>query len=70
LAHATVWLNLKDTYRAVWGWQILFVPEKIPGMIWSMLEDYKQVFYLILTIHFDRNFNQKREAGYQCGRIL
>ncbi|KAH9057785.1 glycosyl hydrolase family 92-domain-containing protein [Lactarius vividus] len=34
--------SIWDTFRAVWGWQILFAPERIPGMVQSMLQDYKE----------------------------
>ncbi|KAI9455755.1 glycosyl hydrolase family 92-domain-containing protein [Lactarius psammicola] len=34
--------SIWDTFRAVWGWQILFSPERIPGMVQSMLQDYKE----------------------------
>jgi hypothetical protein len=34
---------VKDTYRAEWSWLILFAPERLPGMITSMLQDYKEV---------------------------
>ena len=35
--------HTQDTFRAVWGWQILFAPERIPAMVQSMLQDYKEV---------------------------
>ncbi|KAH6899571.1 alpha-1,2-mannosidase [Coprinopsis sp. MPI-PUGE-AT-0042] len=38
--------SIWDTYRAIWGFQILFVPERIPGMIQSMLADYRQSGWL------------------------
>jgi predicted alpha-1,2-mannosidase len=31
-----------DTYRAEWAWLILFAPDRIPGMVQSMLQDYKE----------------------------
>ncbi|KAF9224665.1 hypothetical protein BS17DRAFT_780264 [Gyrodon lividus] len=31
-----------DTYRAEWAWLVLFAPERLPGMVQSMLQDYKQ----------------------------
>ncbi|KIJ59754.1 glycoside hydrolase family 92 protein [Hydnomerulius pinastri MD-312] len=31
-----------DTFRAEWAWLILFAPERIPGMVQSMLQDYKE----------------------------
>ncbi|KAI9566681.1 glycoside hydrolase family 92 protein [Boletus coccyginus] len=31
-----------DTYRAEWAWLILFAPERIPGMIQSMIQDYDE----------------------------
>lgn len=31
-----------DTYRAEWAWLILFAPERIPGMVQSMLQDYQE----------------------------
>ncbi|EPS99718.1 hypothetical protein FOMPIDRAFT_161389 [Fomitopsis schrenkii] len=29
-----------DTYRAEWAWLILLAPERVPGMVRSMLQDY------------------------------
>ncbi|TFK70503.1 glycoside hydrolase family 92 protein [Pluteus cervinus] len=34
--------SIWDTFRAEWAWQILMIPERIPGMITSMLADYKE----------------------------
>ncbi|TDL14546.1 glycoside hydrolase family 92 protein [Rickenella mellea] len=34
--------SIWDTYRAAWAWQLLFAPERIPGMITSMLQDYRE----------------------------
>ncbi|KAG1733237.1 glycoside hydrolase family 92 protein [Suillus paluster] len=34
--------SIWDTYRAEWAWLILFAPERIPGMVQSMLQDYKE----------------------------
>ncbi|KZV62243.1 glycoside hydrolase family 92 protein [Peniophora sp. CONT] len=34
--------SLWDTYRAAWTWQILFAPERIPGMVQSMLNDFQE----------------------------
>ncbi|EIM85302.1 uncharacterized protein STEHIDRAFT_60062 [Stereum hirsutum FP-91666 SS1] len=34
--------SIWDTFRAEWAWQILLVPERIPGMVQSMLQDYKE----------------------------
>ncbi|KAF8075749.1 glycoside hydrolase family 92 protein [Lyophyllum atratum] len=34
--------SIWDTYRAEWAFLILFAPERLPGMISSMLADYKQ----------------------------
>ncbi|KAJ7174646.1 glycoside hydrolase family 92 protein [Mycena filopes] len=31
-----------DTFRAEWAWLILFAPERVPGMITSMLQDYQE----------------------------
>ncbi|KAI1790667.1 glycoside hydrolase family 92 protein [Ganoderma leucocontextum] len=31
-----------DTFRAEWAWQILLAPERISGMVQSMLQDYKE----------------------------
>lgn len=36
-------LHLQDTYRAAWAWLIFFAPERVPDMITSMLQDYKEV---------------------------
>ncbi|KAF9447322.1 glycoside hydrolase family 92 protein [Macrolepiota fuliginosa MF-IS2] len=35
-----------DTFRAAWGWQILFAPERVPGFINSMLADFKESGWL------------------------
>ncbi|KAL5534025.1 hypothetical protein ACEPAG_485 [Sanghuangporus baumii] len=34
--------SIWDTFRAAWAWQILLVPERIPAMVTSMLQDYKE----------------------------
>ncbi|KAI0315644.1 glycosyl hydrolase family 92-domain-containing protein [Amylostereum chailletii] len=34
--------SIWDTYRAAWAWQILLAPERIPGMVQSMLQDDKE----------------------------
>ncbi|KAG9309751.1 glycoside hydrolase family 92 protein [Chiua virens] len=34
--------SIWDTYRAEWAWLILFAPERIPGMVQSMIQDYKE----------------------------
>ncbi|KAJ6544363.1 glycosyl hydrolase family 92-domain-containing protein [Mycena capillaripes] len=34
--------SIWDTFRAEWAWLILFAPERVPGMITSMLQDYQQ----------------------------
>ncbi|KAF8834840.1 hypothetical protein BDN67DRAFT_975745 [Paxillus ammoniavirescens] len=34
--------SIWDTYRAEWAWLILFAPERLPGMVQSMLQDYKE----------------------------
>jgi putative alpha-1,2-mannosidase len=41
--------SIWDTFRAVWGWQILFTPERLPGFVHSMLQDYKQVNILLVS---------------------
>lgn len=35
--------SIWDTFRAQWAWQILLVPERIPGLVQSMLNDYTEV---------------------------
>lgn len=35
----------QDTYRAEWAWLILLAPERVPGMVTSMLNDYKEVSF-------------------------
>ncbi|KAI0333360.1 glycoside hydrolase family 92 protein [Cubamyces sp. BRFM 1775] len=32
--------SIWDTFRSEWAWQILLAPERIPGMVQSMLHDY------------------------------
>ncbi|KAG6334272.1 hypothetical protein ID866_4812, partial [Astraeus odoratus] len=39
-----------DTYRAEWTWLILFAPERIPGMVQSMLQDYKEACLLFIFV--------------------
>ncbi|VDB92408.1 unnamed protein product [Peniophora sp. CBMAI 1063] len=34
--------SLWDTFRAAWTFQILFAPERIPGMVQSMLNDFRE----------------------------
>ncbi|KAH9853218.1 glycoside hydrolase family 92 protein [Lenzites betulinus] len=34
--------SIWDTFRAEWAWQILLAPERINGMVQSMLQDYVQ----------------------------
>ncbi|PFH47119.1 glycoside hydrolase family 92 protein [Amanita thiersii Skay4041] len=34
--------SIWDTYRAAWAWEILMAPERIPGMVNSMLADFKE----------------------------
>ncbi|KAF8432203.1 glycoside hydrolase family 92 protein [Boletus edulis BED1] len=31
-----------DTFRAEWAWLILLAPERIPGMVQSMIQDYRE----------------------------
>jgi putative alpha-1,2-mannosidase len=38
---------LKDTFRAEWAWLILLAPERISGMVQSMIQDYREVRYKI-----------------------
>ncbi|KAF8547214.1 glycoside hydrolase family 92 protein [Imleria badia] len=34
--------SIWDTYRAEWAWLILFAPERVPGMVQSMIQDYNE----------------------------
>ncbi|KAI0029196.1 glycosyl hydrolase family 92-domain-containing protein [Vararia minispora EC-137] len=34
--------SIWDTYRAAWAFQILLAPERVSGMVQSMLQDYKE----------------------------
>ncbi|KAF9465359.1 glycosyl hydrolase family 92-domain-containing protein [Collybia nuda] len=34
--------SIWDTFRAAWAWQIILAPERIPGMVTSMLADFKE----------------------------
>ncbi|KAF8511375.1 glycosyl hydrolase family 92-domain-containing protein [Gautieria morchelliformis] len=34
--------SIWDTFRAEWAWELLFAPERIPGMVTSMLNDYQE----------------------------
>lgn len=38
--------SIWDTFRAEWPWEILFAPERIGGMVASMLQDYQQEGWL------------------------
>ncbi|KAJ6579665.1 glycosyl hydrolase family 92-domain-containing protein [Mycena vulgaris] len=38
--------SIWDTFRAEWAWLILFAPERVPGMITSMLQDYRESGWL------------------------
>ncbi|KAK1222798.1 hypothetical protein PQX77_014324 [Marasmius sp. AFHP31] len=42
LAEHQCLLREQDTYRAAWPFQLLFAPERIPGLVRSMLQDYKE----------------------------
>lgn len=65
----TALTRTQDTFRAEWAWQILLAPERIPGMVQSMLQDYVEVRFSFLVgsccIH-----GVYRVAGYLCGRTL
>jgi hypothetical protein len=66
----TFLLRTQDTFRAVWGWQILFAPERIPAMVQSMLQDYKEVLFdLFLFNGLNAKHKFFREDGCPCGRI-
>jgi hypothetical protein len=67
-ACSATFMLYQDTYRAEWAFQILFAPERVPGMVRSMLADYVQVSPAIgkrLSTFQPRC----REAGYRCGKI-
>jgi putative alpha-1,2-mannosidase len=50
LSHSLI-EDWQDTFRAEWAFLILFAPERVPGMVRSMLTDYKEVsFCPILTL--------------------
>jgi hypothetical protein len=34
----------KDVFRGEWGYLTMMAPERIPGMMQSMLHDYVEVF--------------------------
>jgi predicted alpha-1,2-mannosidase len=34
--------SIWDTYRAEWAWLILFAPERVSGMVQSMIQDYNE----------------------------
>ncbi|PIL36322.1 hypothetical protein GSI_00010 [Ganoderma sinense ZZ0214-1] len=34
--------SIWDTFRAEWAWQILLAPERVSGMVQSMLQDYQE----------------------------
>ncbi len=42
----TMTVMYQDTFRAEWAWLILFAPERVPGMIRSMLHDYDEVSFV------------------------
>lgn len=44
--------SLWDTYRAEWPFEILFAPERISGMVTSMLQDYQQGGWLPMWKNF------------------
>ena len=60
--------NVQDTYRAAWGWLILMAPERVPGMIQSMLQDYKEVRALGTLEDADQPYRSCRAVGCLCGR--
>ena len=63
-------MHTQDTFRAVWGWQILFAPERIPAMVQSMLQDYEEVLIDLFLFHEIDAKPSFREDGSLCGRIL
>ena len=35
-------MSPQDTFRAEWAWLMLLAPEHIPGMVQSMLQDFRE----------------------------
>ena len=60
-------ITVKDIYCAEWLWLILFAPERICGMITSMLQDYEEVGFSIYKIYSIKCTNA-RVVGFLCGR--
>jgi putative alpha-1,2-mannosidase len=47
----TAW-SIWDTFRAEWPFEILFAPERIGGMVTSLLQDYQQEGWLPMWKNF------------------
>ncbi|EJF58543.1 hypothetical protein DICSQDRAFT_149044 [Dichomitus squalens LYAD-421 SS1] len=61
--------SIWDTYRAEWAWLILLAPERIPGMVRSMLQDYLEGGWLpmwknIVGTHADSLVSEAVVKGF------
>ncbi|KAF8877859.1 glycoside hydrolase family 92 protein [Mucidula mucida] len=70
--------SIWDTYRAEWGFLLLFAPERIPGMIQSMLQDYQEGGWLpmwknimetniMIATHADSLISEAILKGFDSG---
>jgi len=66
--------SIWDTFRAQTAWQLLTIPERVPGMISSMLQDFKEGGWLpmwknlgetniMVGTHSDAIIAQAMQAG-------
>ncbi|KAI0820667.1 glycoside hydrolase family 92 protein [Trametes gibbosa] len=62
--------SIWDTFRAEWAWQILLAPERINGMVQSMLQDYVEGGWLpmwknIVGTHVDSLISEAVVKGFK-----
>lgn len=63
---------LKDVFRGEWGFITMMAPERIPGMMRSMLQDYVEVLNFCHILRFMLSIVERAEkpADCQCGKTL
>lgn len=54
----------QDTFRAEWTWQILLGPERINGMVQSMLQDYVEVSLFLSKLRLLHMLTGVRQGGW------
>ncbi|KAG6887028.1 hypothetical protein C0995_002298 [Termitomyces sp. Mi166 len=63
--------SIWDTYRAEWAFLILFAPERLPGMITSMLADYTQGGWLPMWKNIvETNIMERNQVGTHADSLI